>query len=144
MPGSVITKNEFEQRIRTYELRIGKHRKSISSLKRKIKSFRKRADRFGEIRVYLNSVNKLIEEFTGVSVRKIGSAWDGDKRNAKNIFYKYTLDNGITPRDVAEFCGLTNRQSPSLRRREFTGSFKKNRGNRELYSNFLIFAKDRI
>lgn len=154
------TKNGYQKMLWTYEKRRSSMKKSahesdikfrqrwermtlkMTIIKRAIKRFEKKKE-------FLDSVNKQMIEFNGVSLFKIGGKlgnhtgkWK-DVDISKKIFYKYCIEMGVRGNYIADYCGLKKMDVPSDSRRVFTRSFKTNQNNRDAYHKFIQFINNK-
>lgn len=138
----IKSKNDYEKQLHTYLARIEQYKNSIAKIKRKVRRIKKNIDSYAQREGDLARISNLVKEYTGVSVKMIGADWSGDKKTAKNLFYKYTIDNGFLSRDISRFCGLSNKASPMVRRGQYTKSFKTNKAAKDFYKRFVHFVEN--
>jgi len=146
-------KNRYQQKIWVYEKRRDEIRKeygfrnhpkmaTVRNITKKICSWRREIKR---IEVKMNALKKnddLIKSFMDISVRDI-KVWQNEEgKIARNIFYKYSIEHGISSPYISEYIGLKNNSRASIQRLNFTRSFKKHKANKEIYKRFLQFIKN--
>ena len=137
-------KNAYDKMLHEYERRIRNHVNAVTRLRKKCRILRKSIKRQEDRNNKLHEINKYVRHFTGYSVQNLGG-FTGNNRElnfAKNLFYKYCLENGIQGNFVAKFCGMKTTETVSKRRLVFTRSFKTNSYNKEQYHLFLEFIKN--
>ena len=137
-------KNAYDKMLHEYERRIRNHIEATTRLRRKVRILKKSIKRQEDRNNKLHQINKYVRQFTGHSVQNIGG-FTGNKKElnlAKNLFYKYCLENGIQGNFVAKFCGMKYTDTVSKGRLNFTRSFKTNQYNKEQYHRFLEFINN--
>ena len=61
---------------------------------------------------------------------------------ARMIFYKYCIDNGLMSSELARFVGVGKVRTVTDGRRRFTRSFKTHPKNKEMYHRFQMWMND--
>lgn len=120
------------------------YKEKSKNLSRKIKTCISAIRKYQHRQNSLETTNYYMKEFLGVDMKRIGShvGKNEQKLIAKNIFYKYLLDNGMNARYIAEYCGIKQQDNITRTRRNFQKSFQTNEYNRQYYHKFISFIKE--
>lgn len=147
------SKNEYQKSIWKYHLRresykakYGKTSETYLKLSRsiqlKLDTWKKAIKRI-EIRDNLiKEIDDNITEFIGKSPYKSIHSTDQLTIVAKNIFFKYGIENGISGVYLADYAGLKYRIDASRYRLQFTRSFKTNKYNLEMWHRFKDYLNN--
>ena len=99
----------------------------------KISICKKALRRIEEKERQLSEINAMIREFLGVSVWMRSYVSKGIDRDARNIFYRHAIEQGISSYYITKFCGIKKPNRASVQRKVFIRSFATNVHNRELW-----------
>lgn len=147
------TKNGYQSMLHTYIQRRSEYKKRPNEsdekfkkrkhkLKVKIGTFQKAIKRIEQREKQMDEIANLIQRFMGVKLKLIGRFGGKNEVLAKNIFYKYSLQNsGLRGSDLAWYIGIKTKDQPNTQRMVFTRSFNTNKENKEAYHRFIEFTK---
>lgn len=124
-----------------YGLGTEKYKKMSRNTTLKITYCKRKMDRIDRITEKLEAIDRRMVDFLGISVHLNGKSKDKRVCTARNLFYKYCLENGITGNHVAVFCGLTAKKQPCEQRLCFTRSFDRRPENREMWHQFNAYMR---
>lgn len=124
-----------------YGIGSPRYKKTSQNATREIYNCTRRMKRIDKITEKLNRINRRMVDFLGISVHGNGNSRDKNVCMARNLFYKYCLENGITGNYVADFCGLSKKVQPCEQRLTFTRSFANRPANREMWHRFQAYME---
>lgn len=90
----------------------------------------------------LVAMANYVAYFTGINVKESAHIQLHRWREARNIFYKYSLENGISATLAAEYVGASRGDVAARARIAFTRTFEKNPENKQKYMNFKQYIED--
>lgn len=112
------------------------------NINEKIKHWEKMIDVIDRNNIKLVAISNAIIYFFGIDVKKAVLNMSPRYKQAKNVFYKYCLENGISATLVAEYVGASRGDVVARARLKFTKSFEKTPKNKEIYMNFCSYIKE--
>lgn len=169
MKQSALTKNQYQQMIRTYERRREKLRQrygrvehspiarpeyaqAVFQINQKLRTWRRAIARLDKRQVILHSIGIQLESFLDCKVRH--SAKEAFHKNkdvilARKIFCKYAIEKGFSSPDVMAYLSRgemlkSGRYQATEIRRKFTRSFKTNQYHHNTWHRFMQFMRTQI
>jgi len=137
-----MTKNQYENMIHTYLKRKNvykqkdkiKYDDKIKKLAHKIKVWRGQVYRLKKRHKTIFNLIKSINNFFGVDIRL--RKQDSAHKLARNVYYKYGMENRLRGAWLCLELGRTRVKTASECRMKFTKTFKTNTQNKQAYTNF--------
>lgn len=142
---SMITVYETRRIILRQKYTVGtdEYRKRIKLINQRLGTFKKGVRRLTVIKEKLHTIRKAIQEFIDIDVRTTKFAQKKEGIQAKGIFFKFCMENGIPGNYPNDYVGNKSPHTASKIRTRFSLSFKVKPDNKELYHRFLTFMKDK-
>jgi len=140
-----MTKNQYEAMIYTYMQRKNRYKKMdkvkyadrIKKLAQRIKVWRMQIYRLEKRYKLINDLIKSINTFFDVNIRS--RKMDTTHKLARNIFYKYGMENRLRGMWLSSAIGRVNKKTASGCRMNFTRSFKSHPQNKIYFIKFREF-----
>jgi hypothetical protein len=162
----MTTKNQYERWLNTYierrkALRLkypgwnNRHLQDEASKKRRsqyARKVRRLTQRISALKWLIRKASERQEQLWQVAatvcmffdietLRHVGNTCKPELVQAKKLFCKAAIEQGINGARLAEFL-LLHPDTPAAIRRDFTASFTQRPENRELWHRYQLFSKD--
>jgi len=121
---------------------VDEYKHAVFNINEKIKHWEKMIDVIDKNNIKLIAISNAIIYFFGVDIKKSILNMSPRWKEAKNVFYKYCLENNISATLVAEYVGASRGDVVARARLKFTKSFEKIPKNKEIYMNFCSYIKE--
>lgn len=133
----------YLERREHYKNTLGTTSKQYINTKRSIDSFRQQLKSHQTKEEIIKFTDSAVHEFIGYKPSTIINPHNNkEKALAKNIFYKYCIEHGVSGYTISRYMGLKTEIAPTRCRLNFTRSFKTCPSNLEMWRRFKSFIKD--
>lgn len=110
---------------------------STKAINYKISRWNKQIRKLKSLEGTLNNLELAVVGFTGVKINKQkGYKVSEEVKLAKSLYYKYGLENGISPIELMSYIWMTNREESTKYRTRFTQSFSTTPENKQTWLEF--------
>jgi hypothetical protein len=117
------------------EQKIAKEKAAIRNMGKKIKLWRREIKRIDERNKKIRQIAKMIEEFSGINVKKSARSNKQFPRMIRMMFYKLCLEQKLQAKLVGEFMGVQG-SNIARARRVFNGKLTTKSEEKELWDRF--------
>lgn len=118
------------------------YKRAVKVINNKIAVWQRAIRMIDERNIKLMAVSNSVSYFTGINVKGSILTISDRYRQARNIFYKYCLENNISATLVAEFVGASRGDIIARGRKNFTKSFDTHPKNRDVYHRFIKYMEE--
>lgn len=118
------------------------YRHAVFNINERIKHWEKMIDVIDRNKIRLIAISNAIIYFFGIDIKKSVLNMSPRYKQARNVFYKYCLENNLSATLVAEYIGVSRGDVVARARLTFTKSFEKTPKNKEIYMNFCSYIKE--
>ncbi len=120
----------------------------VDKLQYKIKIWQNAIRRIDNLAFKISSLERCVHDFTGVKISNYTKIKIPENAFlAKSLYYKFGLENKYPPVELRAYIGLIGnhrRHEPTVFRRRFTQSFKKDPSSKEKWMQFKNFHESQI
>lgn len=130
------TRKDYVKWIWTYKKRREKARTNLKAMSRKIKGWEKQIKNMDEKKAKIIALGNAVAMFTGINVKNSNDYVIDGMKEAKSIFYKYGLENGMAGTELEDYVCCRESGQAAKYRRKFNKSFDTIPSNLELFNRF--------
>lgn len=109
------------------------HQKEMTQ---KIKIWKRQIKRMDDRKARIIALGNAIAMFTGLNVKNSNGSVTEGMKEAKSMFYKYGLENGMIATELEDYIATEEMGQASKYRRNFNRSFEANPSKRDVYTRF--------
>lgn len=120
------------------------YKNRVVNLNRKIRLWSKTLKVIDKRNNQLMAVANCLSYFSGINVKDSIKEDTPRHRLARNLFYKYCLENEIPATCVAEYVGATRGDTVARARLTFTGTIQKDEEKWQTWQNFKRYMQEQI